>query len=93
MSDHPNRASDAQIASRDMVVGVLNTPDQAEQTVQRPIDAGSASENSSIIARDFEAKNRVTGFLTTGDVARDMACIDAWVGGLFGLIAGGTTML
>jgi uncharacterized membrane protein len=93
MSDHINNASDERITSHDMVVGVFNTPDQAEQTVQQLIEAGVTPEHISVIARDFETKNQVTGFLTTGDVARGMAGTGAWVGGLFGLLAGGTAML
>lgn len=93
VSDQPNSASDAQIASGEMVVGVFSTPHQAEQTVLRLIEAGVAAEQVSVIASDSEANNRATGFLTTGHVARNMACIGAWVGGLFGLLAGGTTML
>ncbi len=97
MSEQANNLTtiaDAQkIIEQDMVVGVFNTPDQAEHTVQRLIDAGIAPENISVVARDFETKNHVTGFLTTGDVARDMAGTGAWVGGLFGLLAGGTAML
>jgi hypothetical protein len=36
----------------------------------------------------LEAVERVQGYVTTGDVARGMAGVGAWTGGLFGLLAG-----
>jgi hypothetical protein len=93
-NQNPTTVADAQkITEQDMVVGVFNTPEQAEAAVKKLIDAGIAPENVSIIARDFEAKNRVTGYLSMGDVARNMAGTGAWVGGLFGLLAGSTAFL
>lgn len=97
----PQRTQKVQCADEGMatlstcasVVGVFNTPDQAEQTVQQLIEAGVAPEHISVIAREFETKNQVTVFLTTGDVALGMAGTGAWVGGPFGLLAGGTAML
>ncbi|HWE63484.1 MAG TPA: general stress protein [Chloroflexota bacterium] len=78
----------ADILAQDMVVGIFNTHEQAEQVVRQLMDAGIAANHISILARDLQVKEKVEGYVTTGDVARDLAGVGAWTGGLFGLLAG-----
>jgi hypothetical protein len=76
-----------------MVVGVFDTYDRAEEAVRTLIDAGIPPEHISIIARDLQARERVTGYVTMGEMARDLAGAGAWVGGLFGLLTGAVAFL
>jgi uncharacterized membrane protein len=78
----------AQTIEQDMVVGTFDTHDQAEQAVRRLIDAGISANHISIMTQGLQIKEQVQGFVTTGDVARDLAGVGAWTGGLFGLLAG-----
>ena len=78
----------ADVTTQDMAVGTFDTHDEAEAAVQQLIDAGIPADRISIVSRGFEARNKVTGVVTAGDVARAMAGTGAWTGGLFGLLAG-----
>ncbi|MCW2739525.1 MAG: hypothetical protein JWN97_4169, partial [Nocardioides sp.] len=42
----------------------------------------------SIVGKDMESEIRISGFVTTGDVAGPSAATGAWVGGLFGVLSG-----
>ena len=78
----------AQTTVQDLVVGIFDSHDQAEQVVLRLIDAGVPADHISILTQGLELKEQVQGYVTTGDVARQTAGVGAWTGGLFGLLAG-----
>ena len=78
----------ANVTNQEMVVGTFNTHDEAEQVVRRLIDAGVPAEQISIVGQGFETHERVTGVVSAGEVAGEMARSGAWTGGLFGLLAG-----
>ena len=42
----------------------------------------------SIVGKDLQSETRVNGFITIGEIACPSAAAGAWVGGLFGLLAG-----
>ena len=88
MGDNQRAGSQAQIAAQDMVVGIFDSQDEANEVIDRLIDAGIQPDHISIVAKDFEARDRVIGYVTSGEVAREMAGTGAWVGGLFGLLTG-----
>ena len=78
----------ANLLAQDMVVGVFSSHDQAEQAVHRLIEAGIPADHISLVAQGLEVRERLQGYITTGDVAREGAATGAWAGGLFGLLAG-----
>src|SRR5579872_881933 len=78
----------AETVTQDMVVGTFDSHDRAEQVVRRLIDAGIPADHISILTQGLQVKEQVQGYVTTGDVARDLAGVGAWTGGLFGLLAG-----
>ena len=78
----------ADTVEQDMVLGTFDTHDQAVEVVNRLIDAGVPSNHISIMTQGLQVKEQVEGYVTTGDVAKDMAGVGAWTGGLFGLLAG-----
>jgi hypothetical protein len=71
-----------------MVIGAFDSHEQAELVVRRLIDAGIPAERISIIAKDLQERERVTGYVSAGEVAKEFAGTGAWAGGLFGLLAG-----
>jgi uncharacterized membrane protein len=81
------------ITTQAMVVGTFENHTEAERAVQRLIDAGVPADHISILTQGLEVREKVEGFVTTGDVARSTAGYGAWTGGLFGLIAGGVAFL
>jgi hypothetical protein len=83
----------AELADLEMVIGVFDSHDQAEDLVRKLIDAGIPPAHISIIAKDLQARERVTGYVTMGEMAKELAGMGAWVGGLFGLLAGATAFL
>ena len=91
----PNLRSkpNTELAELEMLIGVFESHDQAEDLVRKLIDAGIAPDHISIIAKDLQSRERVVGYVTMGDVAKDLAGTGAWLGGLFGLLAGATAFL
>jgi hypothetical protein len=69
-------------------IGVFPDIDAAQAAVERLVDAGVPVNRISIIGRDLRSETRLHGFVTTGDIAGPSAATGAWVGGLFGLLAG-----
>ena len=70
------------------VVGVYDTMTRAEEAL-RALDRGAFPVTQiSIIGSDLQSEKEVHGFITAGDVAKTGAGTGAWVGGLFGLLAG-----
>jgi hypothetical protein len=70
------------------VVGIYTSMDAAEDAVRQLGQGGFPIQNVSIIARDLGTESKVHGFVTSCDVARSSARTGAWVGGIFGLLAG-----
>ena len=69
-------------------VGVYSDFDAAEAAVQELGKGGFPIQHVSIIGQDFGSEKKVHGFVTSCDVAKSSARTGAWVGGIFGLLAG-----
>jgi hypothetical protein len=61
---------------------------EAEETVSKLIDGGISAEKISVLAKDMQCEKQVHGFVTSCDVAKKVATGGAWLGGLFGVLAG-----
>jgi hypothetical protein len=70
------------------VIGVFGDSDAAQAAVERLAAADFPVDRISIVGKDLQSETRVNGFVTTGDIAGPSAATGAWVGGLFGLLAG-----
>ncbi len=70
------------------VVGVYKTLGEAEAAVRSLGDGGFPIQKVSIIAQNLEDDRRVHGYVTACDVAKSSAVTGAWLGGIFGLLAG-----
>jgi hypothetical protein len=70
------------------VIAVFRDIDGAEAAVKRLTEAGFPIDRISIVGRDLQSETRINGFVTVGDIAGPSAATGAWVGGLFGLLAG-----
>lgn len=67
---------------------VFHSHEAAEEAVRKMGEAGLPIRNVSILGQNLQSKERVHGFITVGDVARQGAGMGAWFGGLFGLLVG-----
>jgi hypothetical protein len=74
--------------SEQSVIGVYHTMPEAEEAVHMLDKGGFPIRQVSIVAQDMESEKVVHGYVTTGDIARSGAGTGAWLGGLFGLLAG-----
>jgi hypothetical protein len=70
------------------VIGVYSSMPNAEAAVRALRRGGFPISKVSIVARGLESERDIHGFITTGDVAKTGASTGAWVGGIFGLLAG-----
>jgi hypothetical protein len=70
------------------VIAVFGDLDGAQDAVERLAAAGFPVDRISIIGKDLQSRIRVNGLVTTGDIAGPSAATGAWVGGMFGLLAG-----
>lgn len=70
------------------MIGVFDDIDAAQAAVERLAAAGFPIDRISIVSKDLQSETRVNGYVTTGDIAGPAAATGAWVGGLFGLMAG-----
>jgi hypothetical protein len=70
------------------VVCLYPTVDAAEGAVRELGRGGFPIQHVSIITRDLGSEKKVHGFVTPCDVAKSAARTGAWVGGIFGLLAG-----
>ena len=61
---------------------------EAEDTVGKLIEGGVSAEKISVLAKDMQCEKQVHGFVTSCDVAKKAATGSAWLGGLFGVLAG-----
>ena len=70
------------------VVAVYRHHSDAEDAVRRLQRAGIPMHEISIIGRNFELREDVQGYYRPSDAALEGAGFGAWVGGLFGVLAG-----
>lgn len=70
------------------VVHIYQSMGEAEDAVKRLIDQKFPANQISIVTQNLETEKQIHGFITVGDVAAKGAASGAWVGGLFGLLAG-----
>ena len=74
--------------SEQSIVGVYDTMSKAEEAISTLNRGGFPITQVSITAQNLESEKEVHGYVTAGDVAKSGAGTGAWVGGLFGLLAG-----
>jgi hypothetical protein len=78
--------------SEQSVVGVYSTMDEAEQAA-RALDLAKFPINQiSLVTKDISSEKKVHGYVTACDVSKQGAKTGAWVGGIFGLLAGAALM-
>lgn len=70
------------------VICLYPNVDAAEEAVQKLGAGGFPLQQVSIITKDLVSEKKVHGFVTSCDVAKASAGMGAWVGGIFGLLAG-----
>ena len=71
-----------------ITVAAFGTIAEAEEAVRKLIDGGVSAEIISLVAKDMQCEKQVHGFVTSCDVAKKAATGTAWLGGLFGVLAG-----
>ena len=70
------------------VVHIFKSMSEAENAVKYLIDQKFPADHISIVTQNLQTEKQVHGYITAGDVAKDSAGTGAWMGGLFGLLAG-----
>ena len=84
----PGTGSRPVLAEDKAVIGVFPDLDSAQAAAEKLAAAGFPTNRLSIVGKDLQSETRFNGFVTTGEVAGPAAATGAWVGGLFGLLAG-----
>ncbi|MDR3708062.1 MAG: hypothetical protein P4L33_07160 [Capsulimonadaceae bacterium] len=79
---------DKEVGFDQAVVASYRSHAEAETAIRRLAADGLPVETISIIGRNFETYEDVQGFYLPGDAARDGAGQGAWLGGIFGFMAG-----
>jgi hypothetical protein len=87
-TDAPAVDSTPVLTNQQAVIAVFADFDTAHRAVERLVGAGLRPDQISVVGRDLQSELRLTGYVTTGDIAGPSAATGAWVGGLFGLLAG-----
>jgi hypothetical protein len=70
------------------VIAVFPDLAAAERAITELTKKGFPADRISIVGKDMESEIRISGFVTTGDVAGPGAATGAWAGGLFGVLSG-----
>jgi hypothetical protein len=78
--------------SEQSVVGVYNTMDEAEHAVKALDLAKFPMNQITLVTKDIASEKKVHGYVTACDVSKQGAKTGAWVGGIFGLLAGAALM-
>jgi len=91
-SDPPT--TDSRPVGEDDQAVIAVFPDLAavEEAVVELARSGFPVDRISIVGKDMESQIRISGFVTTGDVAGPGAAAGAWVGGLFGVLSGAAVL-
>jgi len=76
------------MAEQQSVVGVYAKMNEAEAAVHALDKGGFPIDQVSIIATNLESEKHVHGYVTACDTSKAGAATGAWLGGLFGLLAG-----
>lgn len=87
-TDAPTADSRPVSADDRAVIGVFADLDSAQAAVERLAAAGFPIDHISVLGMDLRSETRLSGYVTTGDIAGPSAATGAWVGGLFGLLTG-----
>jgi hypothetical protein len=74
--------------STSVTVAAFGSIAEAETTVRTLIEGGVSADKLSVLAKDMQCEKQVHGFVTSCDVAKKVATGSAWLGGLFGVLAG-----
>ena len=74
--------------SEPITVAAFTKLSEAEDAVGKLIAGGVPADALSILAKDMQCEKQVHGFVTSCDVAKKSAKGGAWLGGLFGVLAG-----
>lgn len=74
--------------SEQSVIGVYRTISEAEEAVRVLDQGGFPIKQISVLAQNLESEKTVHGYITASDMAKAGAGTGAWLGGLFGLLAG-----
>jgi uncharacterized membrane protein len=77
----------------DIAVAVYDQHTQAENAVKALQRAGFDMKKISIIGKDYETEEHITGFLNAGDRAKIFGKYGAFWGGLMGVLFGSALML
>jgi outer membrane lipoprotein SlyB len=72
----------------EIVSSTFATHEAAESAVRAIGETGTPLKNISIVAQNLQTTERIQGFITTGDIAKEGASIGAWWGGMFGTLTG-----
>jgi hypothetical protein len=78
--------------SEPITVAAFSKIGDAEEAVRKLIAGGVPTETISIVGKDMQCEKQVHGFVTSCDVAKKTAQGGAWLGGLFGVLAGAAFM-
>ena len=74
--------------SEPITVAAFNKISEAESAVGQLIEGGVQADKISILAKDLQCEKQIHGFVTACDVGKKTATGTAWMGGLFGVLAG-----
>jgi hypothetical protein len=71
-----------------VTVGVFRSHAEAEEAIKQLQQAGFDMERLSIVGKDYETREDVVGYYTTGDRMKRWGGIGAFWGGIWGLLFG-----
>ncbi len=74
--------------SEPITVAAFHQMSEAESAVSQLIEGGVPADKISILAKDLQCEKQIHGFVTACDVAKKTATGTAWMGGVFGVLAG-----
>ncbi len=74
------------------VVGIYDTMDAAEMAVKALEQGKFPVQQVSIVTKDLCSEKNVHGYVTACDVSKQGATQGAWLGGIFGVLAGAALM-
>lgn len=72
----------------DLAVAVYNTHTEAEEAVRKLGEAGFDMKKLSIVGKDYHSEEHVVGYYNAGDRMKAWGKLDAFWGGLWGILFG-----